>query len=402
MLTVLPLLLLGCGVKRYLPGTAVLDATDLIAFDLAPPPPACSAGRRVDMPLLPVQIFGFYYGLDLVIVSRNTGWDMHEYARVDLPEGPLWLAKDSRPDGVQTITADLEDIDSWLPEAAVPRRQGQVRVEDRSEGREVDVSLAYDNPDGQAVEVQVQGRMPKKPPAKRNGSTMGHSRQAAAVVLDLERFGSARRVRMVIDGERVRVKRLLGLVPLRFLLQQAQAGVMVANFRQRPVQGGFEVIRPGPEAVDPADGRPGWPTEGVETWAVETSIDPTGRRFEVATRSDERVTLRYTFIDGGLARAEALQVGRDDPVTVLHLSPPLPDLACASAVAAESRFDLEVNGLRGHGTGTLRVQTGDAGQIDVQLRPDAPWWLADRPMDGELRLLADGEVWTRTWRVPVP
>ena len=259
----LSVLAFGCGIKRYLPGKAVLDADQALAWRAAPPAAVPYRGPpRVGMPVLPLQVFGLYYDLDLVLVSDHPSWDMHEYARVDLPDGPLWLAKDARPTGVQGIVADVPDIERWAPEAAVPRQRGEVAVVDESEGDRVDVTLRYQNLDGELVAVQVQGRVKARPPGKRNGSTMGHSRQSAAVVLDLERFGSAGRVRMSIGGQRVRIKHLLGLYPMKFLLRQAQAGVMVTSLRQEDSGEGFRVHRPGPDPVDAATsgGDAGTPT----------------------------------------------------------------------------------------------------------------------------------------------
>ena len=38
-------------------------------------------------------------------------------------ERSLWIAKDSDAYGVQTVTADLDDLRAWLPEVPAPRRQ---------------------------------------------------------------------------------------------------------------------------------------------------------------------------------------------------------------------------------------------------------------------------------------
>ena len=397
-LTCISSLTTGCGIQRYLPGKAVLDARALAAWPAPTAAPVTYDGpARVAMPVLPVQIFGLYYDLDVVLVSDHPSWDMHEYARVDLPDGPLWLAKDARPNGVQGIVADVPELQTWAPEAAVPRQRGAVRVEDRGEGAlgersRVDLRIAYDNLDGEAVEVEVAGRLRSRPPGKRNGSTMGHSRQSAAVVLDLERFGAAGRVRMRIGGERARVKKLLGIYPMKFLLQQAQAGIMVASQRQAPSEGGFTLTRPGPGAIDPATGQPGWPTLGTEAWTLSAGTEVNGRESVVAERVGPVITLRYHFIDGGLVRAEAWQVGREGPVTVLRLSPALPDLSRPFAGTAHSRFALAVNGQEGHGVGTLSATWPDADTVALALRPEAPWWLADRPMDGTLRYDDEGGV----------
>lgn len=396
-LTVTP----GCGLKRYLPKKAVLDAQELAPFTRpAPSGVAYTGPARAPVPVLPVQVFGLFYDLDIVLVSTHDAWDMHEYARVDLPDGSLWLAKDSRAGTlVQGIVADVPDIDTWMPEAAVPRQQGQVQVTDRGEGRKIDLSLSYTNMDGAPVEVEVRGKLPRKPPGKRNGSTMGHSQQSAAVLLDLQRFGSAARARMSIGGEKVPIKRLLGLQPFRFLLQQAQGGIMVASMVQRPGEAGLDVTRPAPGAIDPATGQPGWPTRSEEHWTVDPGSDDT-RGETVLARQGRGGTLRYFFRDGELVRAEAWQHGRDIPVTVLRFAPALPDLRRPFTGTHESHFAIEVNGQQGHGTGTLAVSWTDADTVRLALRPTAPWWVADRPMGGTLAWQDDGSAVLDLHRVP--
>ena len=161
-----------------LPSGAVLKQAQKSAFENPAPagveyldPP------KVEYPVLPFQIFGLYYDLDLVLITEDTGWDMHEYARIQTPDGPIWMAKDSRPDGVQTIVSDVENLPALVAEVPVPRLW-TVEVEDLSHEDQVDVRLKYTNPDGIETEVVYSGRLPANPPRQRNGSTMGHSRQS--------------------------------------------------------------------------------------------------------------------------------------------------------------------------------------------------------------------------------
>lgn len=384
-------LLTACGLRRYLPGTAVLDQGAISRLRQARPsgvqyldPP------RQALPLLPLQVFGLFYDLDVVLVSRHEAWDMHEYARIDLPDGPLWLAKDSRAGTlVQGIVADLPDIETWLPEVPVPRQRGSIQVDDRSQGRRVELRLAYENLDGQQVEVEVRGKLPRRPPGRRNGSTMGHSAQAAAVALDLQRMGEASRARLWFDGERVGTWHLLGVYPMRFLLQQAQAGLAVTDLVQQVEGDALVVERPGPGAVDPATGEPGWPTAtaGPERWSVVEAHGET-----CLERVGPVTTQRYAFVDGELLRAEVWQVGRDTPVLRLHLSPALPDLRRRFEGTATSTLELEVNGQPGHATGQVSATWSDAQRVELVFTPTEPWWFADRPMAGSLEHGADGSA----------
>lgn len=294
------------------------------------------------------------------------------------------MAKDARPDGVQSIVAQAPALDSLIAEVPVPRHERSLQVEDRSDGRRVDVRLAYVNADGEPVEVEVIGRMPQRPPRRRNGSTMGHSRQAVQAVLDLERFGTAGRARVHIDGRRVRLERALGLVAMRFLLQQAQGGIAVASFRQEPAPGGFTLVRPaGRQELDPATGQPGWPTSRVESWAVQDGE---------ASWSDAATAHRYRFVHGGLASAEVRQAGRHDPVFALHIDPALPDLRRPWDGVARSGYRMDVNGQIGHGIGEISARWTDDDTVELRIRPTTPWWVADRPMQTTVVYEADAVV----------
>ena len=110
--------------------------------------------------------------------------------RGSTPDGPLWMAKDADRAKVQTIIANHPELTTRIAEVPVARFIRPLMVEDRSEGRRVDVSISYENSAGVPVEVEYRGRLPCTAPAKRNGHTMGHSAHAVAVALDLERFGT--------------------------------------------------------------------------------------------------------------------------------------------------------------------------------------------------------------------
>ena len=391
-----PMLLLaslGCAtLEGMLPGTAVMSPGAIAAWP-APRPAEVryDSAPRTDHPVLPLQVFGVYYDLDVVLVSQHPDWDMHEYARVQTPDGPLWMAKDADMAKVQTIIADHSELGSRIAEVPVSRFVRPVEVEDRSDGRRVDVRLAYENSAGAPVTVTYRGRLPRKPPPKRNGHTMGHSAHAVAVALDLERFGTGGRARIEIDGRRIKLDRLLGLYRQRYLLKQAQGGIAVTSLRQQPSgDGGFTIVRPGAGSLDPGTGHPGWPTTRTERWSVDG---------EVATYDDGWTRQRYTFLDGGLVRASVHQYGREAPITDLWFDPALPDLSRSFEGTATSRFRLDINGQPGHGIGT--VTTWWDGEVArVRVTPDAPRWLADRPMEGSVSFRPDGAVLLDVHRIP--
>lgn len=383
------LTLLACTapLRRVLPEGAVLSAEAAAAFDtVVPSPVAYSGPSLLGAPLPPVQLFGVYYGVDVVIVSDHPDWDMHEYARLDTPQGPLWMAKDSDNDYVQTISADIDALDTWAAEVPVPRQRVPVSVTEEWDGRRLRFAMDYTNPAGEPVSVTVKGTVPRRPPGQRNGNTMGHSRQAVAAVLDLERMGHRARAQISIDGEPYRVHRLLGLYSMQFLLQQAQVGFAIADFSARPADGGLHIVRPGADGVD-------WPTRASESWSQEATEDG----LSVLRYDDGYLVRTYAFIDGGLAWAQITQHGRDIPVLDARFSPALPDLTRPFEGEAESRFRFDVNGQIGHGTGAVRARWATDDAVVIEIAGQQPSWLLERPMVGTLRY-TDGAARVRIRR----
>lgn len=118
------LLRLGIGAGHYLPGGPVLRGSGVDAWlARARAPFEQPAEGGLPFPVPPFQLFALHYLEDIVIETKNPRWQMHEYARVAVGGREVWLAKDSDPAGVQTISVDLEEPGAWLPEIPVPRRR---------------------------------------------------------------------------------------------------------------------------------------------------------------------------------------------------------------------------------------------------------------------------------------
>ena len=383
MPALLPTLLLssltGCGFADLLPTTAVLTAEERAWFDVEERSEArYTAPPRVDYPVLPLQVWGLRYALDVVIRTTSDEWDMHEYALIQTPQGPLWLMKDADASRRQHITADAPNLAAWVPEVPAPRTRAPVEVIDQSDsgqgkGDEVSLEFRYTNPHGQEVVVRVEGPYPTEPSPKRNGNTMGHSADIAAVLLDLHRFGPATHAEITIDGERQRVERVAGVYPMRLIIAQTQGGLATADARLSPdPEGGFVLTRPGGD-------RP-WPTAATERWYVDPGEDGALH----LRSSGDLVTLDYQFRDYELSRASAWQYMIPTPVTEIALRPALPDLRRPFDGEVVSRFAVDISGQRGHGVGTVRARwEGDTAVLDIL--PEAPAWFASRPMQARLR-----------------
>jgi len=369
-----------------LPQRSVLRGSELLAFD-APTAARVEYTSQpvVDFPVVPIQAFGVYYALDLVIVSDHPDWDMHEYARIDTPQGVVWMAKDSDIHGVQTIIAGLQDIQTWVPSIPVPRQYGEVTVNDRSEGDWIDVDLSYVNVQGQLVEVEVTGTIPDHPPRRRNGSTMSHSQQVTAAVLDLERFGRADHAEISIGGQRREIESLGG-VKLQFLLEQAQGGFSIANHEWFVDESGLRLARP-------IDGEE-WSTHSQERWL----ISQTDTQTTIISRDDGYTRHRCGLVSGGLSWITVEQHGRPEPVFELYFHPALPDVRRQFSGDVTSRFRMDVNGQRGHGVGDVVVSWVE-NVVQLKVNGQAPWWLAQRPMLGTVEFTGDQTVEVRTERV---
>ena len=382
------LVMSGCALKSLLPGTPVVSSTELSSFETQQVSSAeYTKGPRVPFPVLPLQGFGLQYAADIVFMTKNPNWDMHEYARLDTPKGSVWVAKDSNSQGKQTIVSDLPDLHTWLPEIPAPRIEADIELTDRSEGNAIDISLAYPNPAGKPVRIQARGKLPKKPPSKRNGNTMGHSRDVVAVVLDIERFGSKTTGSMHIDGEKQDFIKILGLKPFQFLLKQTQSGIAVTNFRQTSSPTGFTLVRPSP--IDP-----NWPTAGTESWTVQGD----------SVLWDNGVcTYKNTFNNGGLQRLEVRQHGVQNPTFAMYIEPALPDMSRHFEGVIRSQFRMDVNGQKGHGRGYIDATWSDENNVHITMIPTQPSWLADRPMKTVIAYQEGGEVDVRTKRIePAP
>jgi hypothetical protein len=382
----------ACGIHRLLPEGPVSIGSEAGAFpapgELPPPSGVHYTGEpRSDLPVLPVQVWGLHYALDLVLVSTHPKWTMHEVARIDLPSGPLWIVKDADEYGDQHVAAPLPDVRRWLPEIPVERRQAALVVDDRSSGSRVDVRVHGENSAGEALDLHFRGRSPLGPPRLRNGSTMEHSLGAVAAVLDLAGQTHGGQVSLSIGGEPWRLKRLFGFYRMIFALDQYQAGFSVASFVERHTSEGhgFTLERPAPGDA--------WPTEGVETWTDDGAV---------VQRPGSLVTLRYDFAlhDGSreLSGASVSQWDQATPLLAVRLDRALPDLRRPFEGRAKSRFVLDVNGQAAHGTGTLSAWWTAAGPV-VEMRPSAPWWLAQRPMQTSVTFENGGDVKVKVGRI---
>jgi len=324
----------GCGVKDYVATGPTLSEKERALWLDRPALNVPYTGEVLfPIPPPPFQLFALHYSEDIVIETRHPAWAMHEYARVEVDGRSLWIAKDSDVNGVQTVTADLDDLRSWLPEVPAPRREGPVEVVDRSDDAAVDVDIRYTNPAGEEVAVSFRARRPEKVQKKRNGSTFNHSNQIASVVLDIPRRQlSGAKASVTYNGEPARLRRLFGLVPIVALLDQTQAGFAAASMQLTADAGTLSVTRPAPGDTWATRDRASWDWDPVSGYLRAQGLATTTTwRFQET--GDVSLGLIEVWVEQG-----------GEELTRLALSSPLPDLRRPFDGDHERRFTIEVGG----------------------------------------------------------
>lgn len=354
--------LLACAPKEMRPEGPVMASETRASFVGSASTAVYTGPSTAEVPAIPALPWGAHYDLDLVLVSTHPSWNMHEYAQVSTPTGAIWIAKDARePAREQSIVADLDDIHGFMPELPVPRQAGPVVVDDRSTDKRVDLTLSYTNVDGEPVVVDYRGPRPHTRVRRRNGSTMGHSKQVVLATLDLPKRDLARRASIEINGEAVPLERLAGVVPFAMALEQTQGGLASGAFVTQGVLDGFTTVvmgEDGPRALQWTPDATGWSSSSeVRTLSVE-----------VREGTQEIRALQATAWDG------------EQPMVRVVFEPALPDLTRPFEGEVTGRFVIDTNGQEAHAVGGYTAtSTGSEGRL--ALRPEAPWWVADRAMD---------------------
>ncbi len=371
------LVMMGCSsLKELTPEGPVLDYADRVRMESAERPSGVRYRQAAvfDLPVAPLQAFGMTYDLDLVFRTRHTDYDMHEYARITTPDGPLWIAKDASLDKVQTIVSEMApDV---LPEIPLQRKQSPVQVEDRSTRERIDLTLRYESFRGEQIVVDYRGPWPVGPQKKRNSNTMGHSADSVMAVLDLSHRSLAKKASLTIDGEETRPVRIAGLVPFQVALSQTQAGLSKGHYRVEAVEG-----RPGLLRTIHEQGQ-------VQSWAVSR-----GDRHVDLVHVQPWRTLRQRFlVDGEAMELSELwveQYGQAAAAAHVRFDPALPDARMPFVGEASSNFVIDVGGQAAHGVGRV-VTRWEGGRAIYEVRPDAPSWVADRPMRSVVQVGAKG------------
>jgi hypothetical protein len=338
---------------------------------------------KYDFPLIPLQIWAATYDLDIVIVSDHPKWNMHELARLQTAEGPIWIMKDARNGSLeQTITADIKNIENWLPEIPVKRKSFPVKVIDKSDDKKLYLYFEYENQDNELCKIQYEGPYPTQLQSKRNGSTMGHSRDQLIAVLDLPYRNFGKKAKISFDGKDYNIKKILGLLPFQMALKQTQAGISIGNFSWQ--KSGEKIISTHHKEIG----------DIVQEWSLENIGNA-----KILKQNNALRTIFYQFnFENELKKAWVELKYPLHKAFEISFFPPLPDCSRTFEGSFKSNFVMDVNGQKSHAIGHIECSS-DVEKANLKIVPEKPWWVKDRPMMVEIEKGA--EVRIRIERVKV-
>jgi hypothetical protein len=184
--------------------------------------------------------FGAAFDVSVALRSKHPGWEMHEIGRMATPTGDVWMALETRADtNDQTLILDAKEPQLWMPELPMNRKGTEITVDDTSTDEGLAVSLAYENADGQRVEIAVESAPPHKMQDERNGDPMGRSSNVALAAYDIQHRESAFDASVSVAGQSQRMKKEGGMVPSQWTMEQAFGGLATGSFDVLP---GDEVV----------------------------------------------------------------------------------------------------------------------------------------------------------------
>lgn len=204
----------------------------------------------VAAPVLPFMAFGASFDVDLIVATKGD-WAMHEFVRSALPDGKVrWAVIETRADtGDQVLLAESDAIDLIYPEVAIDRHATRIDVTDESTAEEVRFTVRYENMDKVASVASFVSKAFGKVERRRNGNTMGHSRNQVLAALDIPYAESAFDANLEVGGKKVAVQKVGGILPFQFAAQQSQGGLSIGSYVVEQTELEEWDTEPGPEIL---------------------------------------------------------------------------------------------------------------------------------------------------------
>jgi len=377
----------ACSITRMLPkGPVLSNSTRLSIEKKAPLSIEYKSKPRVLFPILPIMAFGITYELDIVIVSKHPTWNMHEFAKISTPDGPIWLAKDAYEGSLdQCITSSRKDPYSLLPEIPVKMKYWPIKVQNHSKPGFLDISIEYENHDGEMVQASYKGIAPGKKMTKRNGSTMGHSKNQLLAVLDVSTRDQGKEARISYNGKSYDIKKILGIVPFQMVLKQTQGGLATGLYQQ---QGTNQDMTSTHVTVDG--------NKITQAWKIIKS-----KTELTAIQKNKIRTIKYTYIKNKdsleLKSIIINQWEQKNNVVSIHFFPPLPDIRKHFKKTHRSTYVIDVNGQKNHAIGYIDSISHD-NAAEIRVIPLKPWWTRDRPLNSYIQFIDNKKVTISTSR----
>ena len=327
----------------------------------------------VDFPVLPFQIFGIAYDLDIVIVTDHPKIDMHEFAKVALPDGNIWIAKESVLDDLdQVIYSNRKELSEYFPEVPLTIMDTPVKVVDESSEKYFKFKFKYVNRDGEEVAAEYLGKRKMNTMSKRNGSTMGHSRYQVMAVLDIPNRSFGKRSNVSYSDIKYKTKRILGLKNFNLALRQTQAGLSI---------GQIEMTGKDNKIYSSHNKESG---NFQQKWKLESSHN----QWILRQKNTYRELLYYfTKSENELrfSKASVIPWNSDRPIMSITVFPNLPDLRRKFEGTYKSQFVIDVNDQNSHGFGDIKCHW-EEDLLHIDIIPKVPWWIKERPMRGKIKI----------------
>jgi hypothetical protein len=304
-------------------------------------------GRQPSLasPVIPVMAFGAAFDVDLVLMAKEGDYDMLEFARVSLPNGPKWVALETFTTGEQVMLANLDGIETFVPEIAINRMmQPDLQVTDKSTESTLDVTVDYTNSKGQKVHAYLTGSPPTQPAKHRNGQTFNHSVNQLLVALDIASTESLFKADVEMNGEPFALRNVGGVVPGRFAMEQAMGGMAIASFKVVPGDAGVGGAEFGKVTYNP----PGTAPSARATPDMLARLGVQANQASVAQCWKDRFAAKNDLKGGKMAFDLSVQGGRVSAVTPTAVTADAfkDDVLSKCALAAMSTWSLDpsING----------------------------------------------------------
>ncbi len=315
----------------------------------------------VDHPVIPFLIFGIHYDKDIVIVSKHPDWNMHEYSLLNLPDGDCWMMKDSKEGSLdQCVTIQRTDIIDWVPEIPLEIAFKPIKIEDRGNEEWEDISFTYENFHGEQVDISYKGKKALRSLKKRNGSTMGHSRNQLIAILDLPERSFGKKAEMTYNSKSYPIKKILGLKSFNMMLSQTQGGISTGAYAQYQEDSKIKTKHKNAR-------------ETIQDWTLEGKV--------LEQKSPFR-TQQYHFCEDEpyeLISANVQLWNNSKKAFNITFYPALPDFRKEFRGKHIAIFVMDVNGQQGHGIGKIHSYWQDK-KLIIDFFPENPQWITDRPL----------------------